>query len=89
METWKAITKRYSNYLIEINIKDIPRRLSALTTIEGFIEKSYSKLFKGNIFLNDISKNELRDSYYKWKGKDLSGAEKQVFNDLYKISNPE
>ena len=37
--------------------------------------------------LMEIDKSFVRNDYEKRKGKTLSGAEKQVFNDIYKVYN--
>lgn len=85
MKSWKQISEEYSEFLSE-NIKNHQPRISALIKIEKYIQEQYPDIINKNIEFNGIPISELKDNYQVWKGKDLNGAEEQVFNDFYNLT---
>jgi len=60
-------------------------RFNALDKVANYIRSLYGE---GNPDIDElmaVEKTLVRNGYEKKKGKKLSGAEKQVFNDIYKV----
>ena len=60
-------------------------RFNALYKVANYIRSLYGE---GNPDIDElmgVDKAFVRNEYEKEKGKTLSGAEKQVFNDIYKV----
>ncbi|MDO4980860.1 MAG: hypothetical protein Q4E58_08150 [Prevotellaceae bacterium] len=60
-------------------------RFNALYKVANYIRSLYGE---GNPDIDElmgVDKAFVRNEYEKKKGKTLSGAEKQVFNDIYKV----
>jgi hypothetical protein len=85
MKTWKQISNQYHKYLIDKELKEPKIRLAALHKIERFLKENYPSIINGSTNFIHIDKFELRNKYELWKGKNITGAESQVFNDFYKI----
>jgi hypothetical protein len=86
MKTWKQIKEEYAPYLKARLLKQPKRRLTALGKIEGYLQTTHPSVFKGYAMLAATSKNDLKEKYTNWKGRNISGAESQVINDLYKLA---
>lgn len=84
MKTWKQVSEKYPTFLNK-KVKAPQRRLSALSKIEMYLNQQYPSILKGYTSFIHIDKFELRSKYEEWKGKNISGAESQVFNDFYKL----
>lgn len=84
MKTWNQVKDKYPSFLRN-KLKAPERRLSALSNIEKYLEEQYPSILKGYASFIYIDKAELRSKYEAWKGREMSGAEKQVFNDFYKL----
>jgi hypothetical protein len=86
MKTWKSVRREYPTYLKE-NIKTPAVRLGALSEIEYYLKEQFPSLLLGYTDFRNIDKTALREKYQAWKGEKISGAESQVFNDFYRLSN--
>ena len=62
-------------------------RFNALDKVANYIRSLYGEGDPDIDKLMEIDKSFVRNYYEKRKGKTLSGAEKQVFNDIYKVYN--
>lgn len=62
-------------------------RFNALDKVANYIRSLYGEGDPDIDKLMEIDKSFVRNGYEKRKGKTLSGAEKQVFNDIYKVYN--
>lgn len=62
-------------------------RFNALDKVANYIRSLYGEGDPDIDKLMEIDKSFVRNDYEKRKGKTLSGAEKQVFNDIYKVYN--
>ncbi len=86
MNNWRKAKEAYIKYHLTKQLARPEIRLNALTAIEkNFKEKFPEPLTDERVFLN-ISKVYLMKLYECLKGKVLNGAEKSVFNGLYKFS---
>ncbi len=86
MNNWRKAKEAYIKDHLTKQLASPKIRLNALTAIEkNFKEKFPEPLTDENVFLN-ISKVYLMKLYECLKGKELNGAEKSVFNGLYKFS---
>lgn len=61
-------------------------RFNALDKVANYIRSLYGEGDPDIDKLIENDKNIVRNDYEKKKGKTLNGAEKQVFNDIYKVS---
>ncbi len=86
MKTWTQVKKEYGQYLDAIKLKNPSRRISALDRIEQCLRTYYPAILKGYVLFTQIEKNELKEQFRAWKGKEINGAENQVFNDFYKLA---
>lgn len=77
----EALYPAYLNREVNTN-----RRLSSLVHISQFIREQYPKIYEGTADLKNTDSERLMRYYKEWKGKDLNGAEKNVFSDFYKLS---
>lgn len=60
-------------------------RFNALDKVANYIRSLYGEGDPDIDKLIENDKNIVRNDYEKKKGKTLNGAEKQVFNDIYKV----
>lgn len=60
-------------------------RFNALDKVANFIRSLLGEDDPDIDKLMEVDKNFVRNDYEKKKGKTLNGAEKQVFNDIYKV----
>ena len=60
-------------------------RFNALDKVANYIRSLYGEGDPDIDKLIENDKNIVRNDYEKKKGKTLNGAERQVFNDIYKI----
>ena len=60
-------------------------RFNALDKVANYIRSLYGEGDPDIDELMEVDKTLVRSDYEKKKGKSLSGAEKQVFNDIYKV----
>ena len=60
-------------------------RFNALDKVANYIRSLYGEGDPDIDELMAVEKTLVRNGYEKKKGKTLSGAEKQVFNDIYKV----
>ena len=60
-------------------------RFNALDKVANYIRSLYGEGDPEIDKLMEVDKIFVRDDYEKKKGKTLNGAEKQVFNDIYKV----
>lgn len=60
-------------------------RFNALDKVANYIRSLYGEVDPDIDKLIENDKNIVRNDYEKKKGKTLNGAEKQVFNDIYKV----
>lgn len=60
-------------------------RFNALDKVVNYIRSLYGEGDPDIDKLIENDKNIVRNDYEKKKGKTLNGAEKQVFNDIYKV----
>ncbi len=86
MRNWKQSRELYVNNHLSQQLANPERRLNALKVIERIFKVKYPQpLLDENIFSN-ISKVYLLKLYECLKEKPLTGAEKSVFNGLYKFA---
>jgi hypothetical protein len=86
MENWKQAEDAYIKDHLTKPLASPEIRLNALTAIEkNFRQKFTEPLTDERVFLN-ISKVYLLKLYECLKVKALNGAEKSVFNGLFKFS---
>lgn len=60
-------------------------RFNALDKVANYIRSLHGEGNPEIDELMEVDKTYVRNEYEKKKGKSLSGAEKQVFNDIYKV----
>ena len=60
-------------------------RFNALDKVANYIRSLHGEGNPDIDELMEVDKTFVRNDYEKKKGKSLSGAEKQVFNDIYKV----
>ena len=60
-------------------------RFNALDKVANYIRSLYRESNPDIEELMEVDKAFVRNEYEKMKGKTLSGAEKQVFNDIYNV----
>ena len=60
-------------------------RFNALDKVANYIRSLYGEGDPDIDMLMKVNKTFVRNDYEEKKGKTLSGAEKQVFNDIYKV----
>ena len=60
-------------------------RFNAMDKVANYIRSLYGEGDPDIDKLIENDKNIVRNDYEKKKGKTLNGAEKQVFNDIYKV----
>lgn len=80
--TLSEIKQAVDRYLDSKNLKNPNIRKNALRKVLGFISIAYTH--SAQVFLPS-DKNELKDSYGKYKGYTLSGAESSVINHIYEL----
>ncbi|MES2430947.1 MAG: hypothetical protein V4556_08420 [Bacteroidota bacterium] len=86
MKTWDKAKDAYKKDHLTKQLANHKIRLSALAAIEKVFKEKFVVVLKDeNVFIN-INKIYLMKLYECLKGKSLNGAEKSVFNGLYKFS---
>ena len=69
----------------DITITKNGTRFNALDKVVNYIRSLYGECDPDIEEPMEVDKAFVRNDYEKKKGKSLSGAEKQVFNDIYKV----
>lgn len=86
MKNWNQAKKDYIKDHLSKNLSDHNIRLNALRKIETVFSDNFSEpLYDEKVFQN-ISKIYLMKLYECLKGYGLNGAEKSVFNGIYRFS---
>ena len=83
----KLLLERTNAYYEEKGITETKNgaRFNALDKVANYIRSLYGE---GNPDIDELMAVEMtfvRNDYEKKKGKTLNGAERQVFNDIYKV----
>lgn len=69
----------------DITITKNGTRFNALDKVANYIRSLYGECDPDIEELMEVDKAFVRNEFEKMKGKTLSGAEKQVFNDIYNV----
>jgi hypothetical protein len=69
----------------DITITKNGTRFNALDKVANYIRSLHGEGNPDIDELMEVDKTFVRNDYEKKKGKSFSGAEKQVFNDIYKV----
>jgi hypothetical protein len=85
--TWNRIKEEYDSYLRFIGLKQPERRINALHRVEEYVKTTHPSVYSGHALFTAINKDDLKHKFQNWKGRNISGAESQVINDFYKLSN--
>lgn len=86
MKNWKQTKQMYIKDHLTKTIKQPGRRLNALKAIEKVFKEKFHEMLKDENVFQHISKMYLIKLYECLKGRGVNGAEKSVFNGLYKFS---
>lgn len=86
MKNWKQAKEAYLKDHLERAFVQPERRVSALTSIENTFKEKFIEPLKDEKVFSNVSKVYLMKIYECLKGNELSGAEKSVFNGLYKFA---
>ena len=86
MKNWKQAKDAYVQDHLSKDLVQPQRRISALRAIESRFQANHPDIINDKNVFKNINKESLISLYKKLKGKELNGAEKSVFNGLYKFS---
>lgn len=86
MKNWKQSKYAYTKNHMSKQLAKPELRLNALKAIEKIFRETYAEPLRDQNVFQNISKTYLMKLYECLKGRVLNGAEKSVFNGLYKFS---
>lgn len=86
MKNWKQSKDAYIKDHLRKELTKPEIRLNALKAIEKIFRETYDEPLRDENVFQNISKTYLMKLYECLKGRVLNGAEKSVFNGLYKFS---
>jgi hypothetical protein len=86
MKNWKQSRALYIKDHLTKDLANHAIRLNALKKIESVFAAKFSEPLNDNAVFDNINKAYLMKLYECLKGHAVNGAEKSVFNGLYKFS---
>jgi len=85
METWENLKKLYIDDHCSKGLKQPGIRLKALTSVEKLLKNCYPEIIRNPHILKLLDKQEFLEGLARYKGGNLSSAEKSVINGLIKF----
>jgi hypothetical protein len=86
MKNWKQAKEAYIKDHLSRALAVPKIRLNALTAIERVFKEKFPVILEDKYVFINIKKEYLVKLYECLKGRSINGAEKSVFNGLYKFS---
>jgi hypothetical protein len=86
MKNWKQAKADYLNDHLSKELANHPIRLNAFKRIESVFAEKFPKPLKDHSVFDNITKPYMMKLYECLKGYALNGAERSIFNGLYKFS---